>query len=275
MYSCADSLMQVISELQDDLPIVLAWFKVNILAASLSKVPNISFRCTWFWAAIDRFCWAFLGIRISSHISLICHRASLKIRSLSRISPYLQQNQIKLLFNASILSTFNYAPLTWMFCNKSCSKKLDSIHKRALRIVYQDFTKSYEELLQISGYKRIHEVHISFLLCEVYKTVNGLNPTFMKSLFTTKPLRYQLRNCNLLVIPPARSSRNGNQSFIFRRSILWNTLPDCVKSKPTLNSFKTSLKALDLLGLCNCKLCSGIWNVYIIKVTFITQNLLV
>ena len=236
IYSCADSLMQVISELQDDLPIVLSWFKANQLAANPSKfqmlvlgardseLPISIQSADTTITSTDSV--ELLGIRIdskltfSSHISSICHRASLKIRSLNRISPYLQQNQMKLLFNSFILSTFNYAPIIWMFCNKSCSKKLDSIHKRALRIVYQDFTKSYEELLQISGYKRIHEVHISFLLCEVYKTVNGLNPPFMKSLFTTKPLRYQLRNCNLLVIPPARSSRNGNQSFIFRGSIL-------------------------------------------------------
>ena len=128
-----------------------------------------------------------LGITIdskltfSSHISSLCHRASLKIRSLNRISPYLQQNQLKLLFNSFILSTFNYAPIIWMFCSKSSCKKVDSIHKRALRTVYQDFTKSYEELLQVSGYKGIHEVHISFLLCKVYKTVNGLNPSFMQS----------------------------------------------------------------------------------------------
>ena len=274
IYSCANSLTEVILKLKDDLPIVLSWFKANQLAANPSKfqmlvlgvndsklpisiqTANTTITSTdtveLFGISIDS------KLTFSSHISSLCHRASQKIRNLNRISPYLQQNQLKLLFNSFILSTFNYAPIIWMFCSKSSCKKVDSIHKRALRTVYQDFTKSYEELLQISGYKRIHEVHIVSLLCEVYKTVNGLNPPFMQSLFTVKPVRYQLRNCNLLAIPPARSSRNGNQSFQFRGSLLWNTLPDCVKSKPSLNSFKICLKALDLLGLCNCKLCNGI-----------------
>jgi len=54
---------------------------------------------------------------------------------------------LKLLFNSYILSIFNYAPILWMFCSKSLCKKVDTIHKRALRAVYQDFSKSYEDLL--------------------------------------------------------------------------------------------------------------------------------
>ena len=145
-----------------------------------------------------------------------------------------------------------------MFCSKSSCREIDSIQKRALRAVYQDFSRSHEELLQSSGYKSIHDVHLCFLLCEVYKTLHNLNPKFMQALFKTKPVSYSLRNCNLLLLPPSRSRRFGTQSFLFRGSLLWNSLPDSFKSKISLNSFKDALRNLNLCELCSCKICKKI-----------------
>ena len=196
-------------------------------------------------------------LTFSSHISSLCRKAKSRIRNLNRISYFLKRDQLRLLFNSYIISLFNYCPIIWMFCSKTSCREIDSIHKRALRAVYQDFSSSYEFLLQTSGLKRIHENHLCVLLCEVYKTLNSLNPKFMQSLFQVKILRYSLRNCNLTLIPSARSSRYGTQSFLFRGSLLWNTLPDSAKSKPSLNSFKDALKLLNLLKFCTCKICGN------------------
>ena len=136
---------------------------------------------------------------------------------------------------------FTYAPVIWMFCSKTLSKEIERIHKRALRAVSCDFYSSYETLLISSGCKRIHEIHIYHILCEVYKTLHNLNPSFMQALFRAKPLRYSFRNANLLLLPVAKSQRFA--------------LPDSAKSQITLETFKRSLKALNLLKLCTCKIC--------------------
>ena len=66
------------------------------------------------------------------------------------IRKYLTIEETKLLASAFINSQFNYAPLIWMFENKSSIDKILKIHKRALEIVYDVHDESYENLLNRS-----------------------------------------------------------------------------------------------------------------------------
>ena len=143
-----------------------------------------------------------------------------------------------------------------MFCSKVRSTEIDNILKRALRAANNDFSSDFSTLLQNSNLVRVHETHLRFLVCEIYKTQNSLNPPFMQTLYVPKPVHYSLRKGNLLTIPPAKSVRFGTQSFLFRGSLLWNSIPDSLKFSVSLNSLKTSLKKFDLSSICNCKICS-------------------
>ena len=61
-----------------------------------------------------------------------------------------------LLFNSFIKSQFNYCPLIWMFCSRKQNSKINSIHERALRIIYQNHTTildiNYVDFLQFQRY---------------------------------------------------------------------------------------------------------------------------
>ena len=62
---------------------------------------------------------------------------------------YLSEKQSSLLLcNIFIISKFNYCPLIWIFCGKSANNDLNLTNKRALRILFNDFTSSYEKLLK-------------------------------------------------------------------------------------------------------------------------------
>ena len=152
-------------------------------------------------------------------------------------------------------SIFNYAPIVWMFCNKSSCKSIDSIHKRSLRAVYGNYATSYEDILQISGNKRIHEIHLFQLLLDIYKTAHSLNPSFMQELFKVKESRHSLINQNLLSLPATKTNRFGAQSFLSRGSLLWNLLPDSVRNAPSLASFRALIKSIKLQELSTCKIC--------------------
>ena len=52
-----------------------------------------------------------------------------------------------LLYNSFMLTTFNYCPLIWMFCGKTTDNKANTVHKRVLRELLNDYTSSSEELL--------------------------------------------------------------------------------------------------------------------------------
>ena len=62
--------------------------------------------------------------------------------ALARLAKSMSFPQKKLLFNSFIKSQFNYCPLIWMFCSRTQNRKINSIHERALRIIYKNHTSS-------------------------------------------------------------------------------------------------------------------------------------
>ena len=73
-----------------------------------------------------------------------------------------------MLGNAFIDSQFNYAPLIWMFCRKGLYLKMQKIHHKTLKVIYQS-NKTYEELLELSETVSIHQQRLRFLVTEANK----------------------------------------------------------------------------------------------------------
>ena len=71
-------------------------------------------------------------------------------------------------------------------------------------------------------------------MIEIYKCIHKLNPKFMWELFPSRDLSYQLRTGSTkLIIPPIKTKSYGINSFIFRGSILWNSIPNSIKNTPS------------------------------------------
>ena len=67
-----------------------------------------------------------------------------------------------------------------MFPNKKSLNKIESLHKRALRFLLNDYENSYQYLLEKSGKSNMNLRRIRFLCIEIYKTINSLSLDFMK-----------------------------------------------------------------------------------------------
>ena len=72
------------------------------------------------------------------HINTIYRKASQKLHAFSNILQYLSQHKKRFLFIMFIMWQFNYCPLVWMCHCRGLIKRINTVHKRALRIVYQD-----------------------------------------------------------------------------------------------------------------------------------------
>ena len=61
----------------------------------------------------------------------------------------------KTLINSFVLSNFNYCPLAWMLTDAKPVHKIETIQKRALRFILNDYErfieKVYKDLLKKSG----------------------------------------------------------------------------------------------------------------------------
>ena len=80
-----------------------------------------------------------------------------------------------------------------MFAGKTLINKICKIHHRTLQVVYNEYNKSYQELLQLNNIVSIHQRHLQYLALEVFKSPMHLNPEFMWSYFNEKPITYDLR----------------------------------------------------------------------------------
>ena len=115
------------------------------------------------------------ALNFKNHIENLCRTAQYKLHALRRIRKYLTLGKAKLLGNAFIDSQFNYTPLIWMFCRKATYLKMQKIHHKSLKVIYQS-DASYDDLLQLSNSVSLHQRHLRFLLTEIYKSTGTLNP---------------------------------------------------------------------------------------------------
>ena len=140
-----------------------------------------------------------------------------------------------------------------MFAGKTLINKIWKIHHKTLQLVYDEYNKSYEELLQLNNNVSIHLRHLKSLALEVFKSFMHLNLEFMWSNFNENSILYQLRKGTKVFLLSFKSFRLGLISVHFRGSILWNNLPSSIKNSQIINEFKTKLKNLGNIH-CTCGL---------------------
>lgn len=84
---------------------------------------------------------------------------------------------------AFIFPQFIYCPLVWMCHRRKLNNKMNSLHERTLRIVYQDKKPFFKELLQRDKSVTIHVRSLQYLTIEIFKVQNGLAPKLMCEIF--------------------------------------------------------------------------------------------
>ena len=84
---------------------------------------------------------------------------------------------------AFAISQFNYCPLIWMFLNRALNKRINKIHERALRLVYQNKNLSFSELLELGNAVTMHQRNLQVLATEIFKVKCNLSPEIMKQVF--------------------------------------------------------------------------------------------
>ena len=71
-----------------------------------------------------------------------------ELNLLIRISKFMTFRQRRNIMKGFVESHFGYCPLVWMFCGRQTNARINHIHERALRAVYNDEISPFEELLE-------------------------------------------------------------------------------------------------------------------------------
>ena len=91
------------------------------------------------------------------------------------------------------------------------------------------------------------------LALETFKTLNDLNPAFMKNLFAKREV--SKRRKNNLEIPNRNTVRFGDKSIRSLGPHIWNGLPEEIKNETSYDKFKEYLNTW-YGPKCTCSLCS-------------------
>ena len=122
-------------------------------------------------------------LNFNLHISHIGKSAANQLNALIRLKKFMNFEDKKILIINYFMANFNYCPLVWMLSNASSLKKIENLQKRALRFLCNDYEISYEELLLKFPISSMNVKRLRVLCVELYKTINKLNPDFMRGLF--------------------------------------------------------------------------------------------
>ena len=160
----------------------------------------------------------------------------MQLNAIGRLKHYLCKKDLEVIINSFIYSDFNYCPLVWHFSSCKTLRKMEDIHKRCLRIIHNDYDSDYETLLKSSGLSTMQIKRIKQLAIEIFKTVNNLNPDFMKNIFTSKQ-NARVRPHDLLV-RSHNTATYGDKSFKILGPKIWNALPTDLKHEISLNKLK-------------------------------------
>ena len=267
-YITAQNIETVIQILETDSHFLFKWLSFNILIPNPSKshllLNNPSLE---LFALIDgkqifnSNREKLLGILIdneltfSDHVTKLCSKASQKLHALSRVAHYMSIEQRRIIMKAFIQAQFGYCPLVWMCHSRSLNNRINKIHERSLRLVYNDHGSTFSELLIKDGSFTVHEKNIQTLSIEVFKVVHKISPEIMNEVFPLKKiLKYNSKN--IFETTNVRTVFCGTETASFLGPKIWNIIPNDIKQAATLQEFKRKIRNWKPTN-CPCRLCKA------------------
>ena len=218
-----------------------------------------------------------LGVHLDSslswdnHILHLCAVISSRIVLLNRLSKFVPQSLLRMVYNALIFPHFVYCCTVWGSCSSSNMKKLLRLQKRAGRIIVGVDRNFSSTLL----FRKLHWLPIFDLvklrkLSIVYKIINNKVPANIANLLTyTKTVSAKsTRSAKTdFYVRKVRTSF-GLMKFSYNSATLFNSLPSDIKSsanstlftsfrRQLFNHFYSKLNKVDHLEDMLCSSCKS------------------
>ena len=143
-----------------------------------------------------------------------------------------------------------------MFSSAKSLNKVESLQKRALCFLYDNYDSSYESILNLAGKSTMNVNRLRSLCTEIFKKLNNINPAFMNEIFELRKTNRAVRNQYKLnlEVPIINQVSFGAKSNRCLGPKIWNSLPFHIKSSDSLTAFKGIIKNWDMISY-NCPIC--------------------
>ena len=119
---------------------------------------------------------------------------------------------------------------------------MEKIQERALRFITDDYSSSYQKLLNDSNTSTLAIKRVHSLCIEIFKSLSNLNAPYMKDLFHRNVSTYSLRSTNDMLLPRVNQRSFGLRSIRYEASKMWNHLPKHIKTAENIVTFKKLIR---------------------------------
>ena len=188
------------------------------------------------------------NLRWDIHITNLCSKISPKIGLLYRLKKLLPVRHVEMVYKAIVQPHIDYCLTVWGFASKKYIDKVQKLQNRAARIITGNYDKY--DTRGISLVKKLHWQTVTerrdyFVALLVHKALNGNTPVYIEDLFTpiaavqTRVTR--LSDSSNLVTPRAHRHM-FLQSLQYNGPLIWNSLPEHLKTVDDFNHFKALAK---------------------------------
>ena len=178
----------------------------------------------------DEFSWR-------PHIIGTCKTVSKNLYLLSQLTHFVGTPKRKLFYHAHISPHLTYASTIWDGCSHILFNKLNSLHRRASKLMIFDSSLTTDTKLRYLGLLPLKEKLMFNKAVLVFKAYKNLAPPYLKQLFICSNTRTTSR---FITLPKPRIDL-FKTSFSFSGASLWITIPTQIKSCSSLTGFKTQL----------------------------------
>ena len=112
-----------------------------------------------------------------------------------------------------------------MFHSHPLNNKINRLHERCERIIYNDKPSSFEELLVKDNPVLIYHNNIHILAIEMYKVASGMSPEIMNDVFKINgETHYNLRHTTQFLVDPIHNLSNGSESASYLGPKIWEQI---------------------------------------------------
>ena len=140
------------------------------------------------------------------------------------------------LLNAFFVSQFSYCPLAWMCHSRTLNSRINKLHERYLRVIYNYEKPTFQKLLEKDKSVSIHNRNLHILATEMYKVTKEFCPKVSVNTFTPRNQpNYNLHHITCFEMPLVNSVYGRTESIAFLSPKVWELVPEEVKQNESLN----------------------------------------
>ena len=261
-YSCKD-INNLNSILNFELGNVTEWLIANELSINIKKTNYIIFRARQRKIDLDGFSikinnqlierkknTTFLGVIIlehlsrKDHISTVAGKISRSIGIISKSRFFISQTSLFMLYYSLVYPYLYYGNIIWGSTYQTNLYRLKILQNRIIRIITNlKYDAHTAPLFYKYNILKLDQINILQMGLFMYSVNSKSTPTAFQDMFikSSQIHSYSTRQSNNFRSEQCRTNIK-KFTVVCQGLNYWNSLPDDLKSKPTLSSFKSNLK---------------------------------